>query len=394
MKRKVLFVDKSFAVGGIQTSMLNMINDLSKEYDIDLYLYYPEGPLKDRLPENVRLLESTWAISAMGMSMKECLQKGSIRQKVFRICAVVWSKLFNNKLPIQFAFSTQKLLSGYDAAIAYHHEARKRSLNSGSVRFVSECTDAKMKLAWIHYDADSVNIEENYNDGFYQKMDKIVGCSKTVMKKFLQYHPALEEKMDYCYNFLDYTQIYALSEEKQEHSFDTEKINLISACRLTEEKAIQRGIRAIAPVLKQYGNVNWYIAGDGPEKSSIIETIKEENAENYISLIGNQSNPYPYIKNADMVMVLSYHEAAPMVYMEAKALSTPVFSTIVSSTKEMLEDNVNAYICENSEEDIRERFSGLMENPSELLDSRNKKQIYQMDNSKSVAKFQELIKKK
>lgn len=389
MKRKLLFVDKSFALGGIQTSMLNMINELSKEYDIDLYLYHSEGTLKNRLSNNVKLLQSTWAISAMGMSMKECLQKGSFRQKIFRLLAVIWSKLFDNTIPIQVAFSTQKKLIGYDVAIAYHHEGRKNSVNSGIVRFVSNCTDANIKLAWIHYDPDSVKMDEKYNDKFYQKMDKIVCCSKTISEKFVKYHSNLAEKVDYCYNFLNFTKIYSLSEQEQEYSYNNKNINLFSACRLTKEKAIPRGVQAVAPVLKKYKNIKWFIAGDGSEKEAIIEIIKKENVEDYIILIGNQSNPYPYIKNADFIMVLSYHEAAPMVYMEAKALATPVFTTMVSSTKEMLKSS-SACICQNTAEDIRLRFSELMKNQYKIIEARNTKKINKLDNTESHMKFNDL----
>ena len=43
--KRILIVNKSFATGGIQSSMVNMANQLSKFYKVDILVYYPEGPI-------------------------------------------------------------------------------------------------------------------------------------------------------------------------------------------------------------------------------------------------------------------------------------------------------------------------------------------------------------
>ena len=80
----------------------------------------------------------------------------------------------------------------------------------------------------------------------------------------------------------------------------------------------------------------------------IQNAIDEAQLSDRILLIGELSNPYPYMRNADLLLNLSYHEAAPMVFLEAHALGVPVFATRTSSADELLRDGETDFICENS----------------------------------------------
>ena len=43
MKKKILIVDKSFAVGGIQTALINMVKELKDTYDITVLMFNNDG---------------------------------------------------------------------------------------------------------------------------------------------------------------------------------------------------------------------------------------------------------------------------------------------------------------------------------------------------------------
>lgn len=386
---KILIVNKSYALGGIETALNNMVSTLKEIYDVDLLLYFPHGPLKDKTPDGINLIKSNPYIEALGMSFSECMKKGNLQQKGFRIFSTVWTKLFNNEVPINIALKHQKRLVGYDLAIAYHHEADKKVVTSGFTRFIDSCVDAKKKLAWIHYDPDKAKIDEKFNDQFYAKMDGIVCVSKSVKEKFIKYHPALKDKIQVCYNFLNYNSIYQQSEEQSCIQFKEENINLFSACRLTKEKAIPRGITAIAPILRKYPNVKWYIAGDGPENDEIQNKIKSEGLESNILLLGHVNNPYPYMRNADVLMSVSYHEAAPMVYLEAIAFDTFVLSTPISSAFEILPPNDSVITDENSEKGIYKALNRILNDQPKLLMRRNH-QIVHKNNSKQLKQFKQI----
>lgn len=389
--KKILFINSFLKVGGIQSSLINMANGLCNDYQVDLLLYYPEGTLKERLDSKINIIEPCWAFKALGMSVGEALKSGNPLIFLFKLFGSVWARIFDNRLPIWIATKFQKKLCGYDLAIAYRPETRKKMLCSGFVRVLTRCVDANLKAAWIHFDALTLDNDSKFNKKYYEPVDKIIGVSASVADSFAAVHPEFKGKTDFCYNFYEYDKIIDKSMEEQAVKFPEDKIICFSACRLSVGKGIVRGIKAFAPVLREHKDVLWYIAGDGPERENIESAIKDENLDGRIILLGNQSNPYNYMRNSDLLVIISYHEAAPMVYKEAKALHVPVFSTRTSSTEETLSDGVEDFICENSEEGIREGFSELMNNREKLLSAKKSLESYKGSNDISVAKIAELV---
>lgn len=391
-RKRILFINRYFEVGGIQSSLINMANELCKEYDVDILAYYPEGALKNRLDSRVNIIEPSWRLKALGMSsLKETFRSRNLLIFMFRLFGTLWSRVFNNSFPISLAVKHQKKLTGYDLAIAYRTETRKELVISGYSRVLDKCVEANKKAVWIHCDAQKINVGKEFNKVFYNCADKIVGVSKSVMEIFESVYPDFTDKMDYCYNFMNYGEILSKSNEKQTTQYPDNKFICFSACRLNEEKGIVRGIKAFAPVFKKHEDILWYIAGDGPEKENIEAAIISEGLEDRIILLGRQNNPYPYMKNSDLYLSLSYHEAAPMVYMEAKALHVPVFSTKTSSTAEMLKDDVEDFICENSEEGIRNKFSEIMDNKDKILQAQKSLESYKGSNDDSLRKIAEWV---
>lgn len=370
--KKVLIVCDSFEMGGIQSSLVSLANALEKACQVDLFIYHPQGPLKDRLSPRVRLLPSSWRTQALGMSMQQALRSGSPRTILFRTFAAVWAKRFDNGLPLRIAFSHEPMLKGYDLAIAFHQEQKRHYTVSGFIRFIDERVEAGLKAAWLHYDPSVLDLDSAYNLPLYRKMDKIVMVSRSLKDKFDALHPDLMDKTDYCYNVVDRDDLLHKSAEKQEALYPAGRLICFSACRLSEEKALVRGVRALAPVFKAHEELMWFIAGDGAERANIQTAIDEAQLSDRILLIGQQSNPYPYMRQADLLMNVSRHEAAPMVFLEAHALGVPVFATRTSSADELLCDGETDFVCENTEEGIRSRFAELMNEPQKLRQARKR----------------------
>lgn len=385
--KRVLIVNKSFALGGIQSSMINMANELSKYYKVDLYVYNPVGIMKDRLENSVTILTPSYRFRALGMSFSDAVKTRNLKIILFRVFATVWTKLFGNKYPIECAIRRQPKLIGYDIAIAYHHEQKKRTVTSGFVRFVDSCVEAKKKLAWIHYDVNFYNRDNDYNNQFYQKMDKIICVSQSLGKSFAEKNKTLSDKTDYCYNFMFYDLIRNKGNLQQEIAYPKDKFICFSACRLEPVKAIVRAVEALADTFKSNEDLMWYIAGDGSEREKIEKKIRAYGLHKNIILIGNQPNPYPYMKNAHLIMNLSYHEAAPVVFFESKALEVPVFATRTLSADELLCDKKNAFLCENSSEGIKNTFEWLIKNRNLVQQAKNNLNGFDLNNNESILKI-------
>ena len=364
--KRILFICDSLKMGGIQTSLVSLANALSERCEVDLFLYYPHGPLRERLGPRVRVLEPSWRTQALGMALGDALRSGSLHTALFRGFSAVWAKLFDNTLPLRIAFSHEPRLTGYDLAVAFHQEQKRQYVVSGFIRFIDMRVEAKLRAAWLHYDPTAIELDNAFNLPLYRHMDKIVLVSRSLKEKYDALHPDLRDKTDFCYNVIDREALLAKSVQPQAIPYPEGRLICFSACRLSEEKAIVRSVKALSPVFKAHDGLMWFIAGDGAERERIQSAIDEEQLADRILLIGQQDNPYPYMRHADLLINVSYHEAAPMVFMEAHVLGVPVFATRTSSADELLRDGETDFICENSEEGIREGFARLMDSPTVL----------------------------
>ena len=69
-----------------------------------------------------------------------------------------------------------------------------------------------------------------------------------------------------------------------------------------------------------------YLLGEGQERPRIDSLIAKYGLQQSVRLLGHQDNPYPYIEQAQALLLTSDFEGYPTVLMEALALNTPVIS--------------------------------------------------------------------
>ena len=248
--KRILLVNKSFEIGGIQSSMINMANELSNHYQVDLFLYNPCGILKDRLCEKVNVLDPSWRFKALGAPLSQLFRERSVKCIAFKIFAALWCKMFDNSLPINLAIKHQPKLKGYDLAIAYHQEQRKHALVSGFARALDHCVEARKKASWMHFDSDTIDLDSSFNNPFYEKMDKVVFVSKSLRDIFVRKYSHFDQKADYCYNFMLYDAIKQKSEVTQAVPYPANAFVCFSACRLSSEKGIVRAIESLKNVFE------------------------------------------------------------------------------------------------------------------------------------------------
>lgn len=384
MKKKVLLVNKSFVVGGIQSSLLNLINAIKEDYDVEVCVFYNGGQLKDRLPEGVKVIKTNKLLQLHGMSVGEAKKAGFLMY-LLRLFLGAFDRIFTNKLFFSLALLMQKTLKGYDAVIAYHHEDSPNAVVSGFYRFVDKKTQAPVKLGWIHYDPYKISYDDRKNERYMERMTKIVCVSKGTADVFKKRHPDLKVTVDYCYNLQDIDRILTLSEKAPKVLFSGGTFNCFSACRFSPQKAIPRAVEAFAPVMKKFPDIRWYIAGDGEDMQEVKKLISEYGLENSIVLLGSLSNPYPYFAKCDLYIQPSVYEAAPMVYGEAMICKAPILTTENISAHEMVSPEYGV-VCENSEDGLRKALFMLAENREKVVGMRKNME-------KNIYTNQEIIKK-
>ena len=97
------------------------------------------------------------------------------------------------------------------------------------------------------------------------------------------------------------------------------------------------------------------------------------------------------MRNADLLLLPSYHEAAPMVIDEAVSLGLPVLTTKTTSTHEMVLDRNAGWECENSQEGLDQSLEEILKTPNALQKVKDCLNNYSADNEVAIKQFRELV---
>jgi len=388
-RKRVLFVNNNLDTGGVQRSLINLLNLASSDYDITLFLFSKCGEYENCLIPRVKVIEASPILSLLGISQEQAKKKGLFLYGL-RAILVIYTKIRNNHLPISLLVATQKKLMGYDTAISFLHNCTENILYGGCNDFVLKRVEAREKISFLHCDFKEYGGNTWQNRKMYEQFDKIAAVSEGCKKSFLEAAPKLGEKTYCVYNCNDFSD-YNIKATDNPIVYAKDCLNLITVARLGSEKGILRVIKVINKLNNEGYRVRWHLVGDGPQRKEIEKMVQSLGLTDQIILYGNQKNPYRYIINADALLISSFHEAAPMVINEAKFLGVPVISTNTTSAEEMILENREGFICENSEDGLYLILKFIIDSPEKLLECREflSKQIY--NNEKALSQFKNLI---
>jgi glycosyltransferase involved in cell wall biosynthesis len=97
------------------------------------------------------------------------------------------------------------------------------------------------------------------------------------------------------------------------------------------------------------------------------------------------------MKNADLFLMSSFHEAAPMVIDEALCLDLPVLTVRTTSSREMVTLRQGGWVCENTGEALTEMLIRVLSTPGELSAVRAGLAGHYENNDAAMEQFAELI---
>lgn len=345
--KKILFGITSLTIGGAERVLVDLANRLSEEYSITILTIYGKGELRSQLNKKVKV------ISLYDMAFKD------------------YNKLDRIAISLDLIFKI-KPLKGYDIYVSFLEGPITR-LFSKKIEKNESDTNIK-RIAWVHNDISKVfgknlkaKIKMKIDKKIYEKYDEIVFVSNENKEDFEKTYGKLRKKKDsdgciktdVIRNYINYQSVLEKSEQEPEIKFNNNCINLVSVCRLVEQKALDRFIKIHSMLEKDGIHSKVYIVGDGPNKSILKRTIEKYNEKENFFLLGQKENPYPYIKNADYFCLLSYYEGYGMVIDEAKILNKKIIITNTAA-KEGIANYDQSYVLENNEKGIYEGLKKIL----------------------------------
>ena len=117
---------------------------------------------------------------------------------------------------------------------------------------------------------------------------------------------------------------------------DAQVVGIVAALR--PEKNHPQFIKAAREVLRHHANVHFVIVGEGPERSTIEEALKDCRYQANFHLLGNRNDTERILAGLDVFCLTSRNEANPVSILEALACCVPVISSNVGSISENIID--------------------------------------------------------
>ncbi|MCE9654417.1 glycosyltransferase [Clostridium celatum] len=366
--RKILISSFDMEVGGVERSLISMLNNFDYENnEVDLMLYRHTGDFMNLLTDKVNLLEEHKSYSTFRKGIGQTIKEGKVFLGASRLLAKLIGELSkkDNKNNTESVVQMQlmwkyalpflpKLDKEYDVAISYlwpHY-------------FVAEKVKAKTKIAWIHTDYSTIETDIKMDLKMWNKFDYIMAVSEECKNAFLKKYPSLHNKVKVMENITSPDFIRRMSEEKVDDDISKDNsFKLLSVARLSHAKGIDNAVRALR-VLHDRGftNIKWYVVGYGGDEAIIKELIEENNLKDSFILLGKKTNPYPYMKVCDIYVQPSRYEGKAVTVGEAQILGKPVIITNYTTAKSQVRENIDGYICELSIDGIANGVEKLYRN--------------------------------
>ena len=383
--KRILIVNNNMHIGGVQKALLNLLQELRADYDITLLLFYCGGELLKELPDGIRVLSPAGPFRYWGMSRNDA---ATVTDRLLRTFWAGLTRVFGRPFSMRIAALLQKRIRGFDVAISFLHSGPNHMFYGGCNEFVLNCVEAEKKFTFLHCDYGEIHAESKYNEGIYRRFDRIAACSDGCRRAFLGIVPQFSEKTVVVPNFQNYE---AIRKQAQPVGLSSDRLNILTVARFGREKGILRALRAVAGLGPQARRIRYYIIGDGQEYAEAQRSIPELGLSDTVFLLGAMGNPYGYMKEADLLLIPSFAEAAPMVIREAACLGTPVLTTATSSAVDMVQEACIGWVCANTQDGITQGIRQLLDDPQQLQDIRTALHTAKFDNTEARRKFSELI---
>lgn len=383
--KRVLFIVTYLNTGGISRSLQNILNCYdSSKYEVDVYAMVHQGAFKGQfnnctlLPKNILVEDSVAHLD----------QQGGI-SKVISALLKTADKI--TKYAVQrylFRMSGERLLKRkqYDAVIGF---------SEGLPSLFVSMMNHPNKIGWIHCDyASYLKVGTGRTEeGVYRNLNSVVCVSEYTRSSFVGIYPAMQDKTYAIYNIIDDKMMVEKSKEDVGVPYDKTLFNIVSIGRIDPVKRLSIVPELAKKVMDVGCSFRWYIVGPNggsPEEYILLkENIKKYQVEGMVVLLGEKKNPYPYIKDANLLVNTSISEACPYVVNEAKILQTPVVCTDFGSAKEFIDYGVNGYY--EPIEKMANRIAWLVKNPDELAKLMNNLGSFTYDNNSILKKIYSLI---
>ena len=373
-KKRILILTGWLPGGGAEKVLIDIFRNIDyTKYDIDLVLFEKKGELLNDVPPEVNIIE-LWG-----------------RNSFNHFIAIKATLHLHNNFLLSKRMNGARLRKDYDAEIAF--------TEGMPVKLIAMRKTKAPKYCWVHVDLSNFHASKsafyNSKDEFksYNSLNKIICVSEDCRKGFISCFPSMESKTSLLYNPIDKDNIIALSKKEGMLKDSDGKVNIVIVARLHPQKNPNRIIDVAALAKKEGLKIKFHWLGNGPLMEEMINLRDEKDLTEMIYFYGFKKNPYPYIAQADIMVLPSDAEGFGLVLCEAMSLGVPVISTPTAGPKEIIGENQFGLITDFNPQSILDAIKKLMfdlELKNRIIEA-GKNRVNQFSVYNTMKRFYEII---
>lgn len=216
---------------------------------------------------------------------------------------------------------------------------------------------------------------------FYNAYDRIIAQSNDMQNDLISNFSIKKDKLVKINNPVDITFIeQKLNESERPTEFSHQHKNVVAIGNLSARKGFDNLLKVFSRLKNQ--NIMLHILGDGKDREMLYD-MKQMLRLDHVIFHGKKSNPYQYLKYADLFILSSRYEGFPNVLLEAGACGIySLANNCPGGIDEIILDQINGEIASIEDYDnFAERIKHALyktvdkENIKESIKSRFSKEI-------------------
>jgi len=388
MKKKVIFHSGSLRMGGLERVLVEVLQNIElNKFDIDLLIedeFKEENIFEKDIPKEIKI---TYLISENILQKTKKLRenKKNIMYKIGYNLMMQVERYIRNK-------NLMKFLKEREAEVLV-------DFDNGLAKDIHKIKGMK-KIAWLHNSIPKLKKKKSKIERFGKRLnnyDVVVAICDDMKIETETIFPYLKGKVTRIYNPFNFERIKDLA-ENDSHLSKKEKEMLkenyiVSVSRLDNvQKDYPTLLKAFKELKNEEFNKKLYIVGDGPSRKEIEDQIIELNLEEEVKLLGQQKNPYIWMKNADLFVHSSKYEGLPTVLIEAMIVNTIVTSSdCPTGPREILDNGKCGILVEVG--NVENLSKGILEglNRKEKYNEKLKIRVEEFNKEKVIREYERLI---
>lgn len=305
MKKSVIFFANNLNIGGMEISLLNLLNCLTKKYDITLVLENIDGVYIDKLNSEIKLLE--YKVSNNSFVLLRKIINGTKR--------LIWYLKHHNKYDFSCSYATYSIIGSKLSLIS----SKNNSLYIHSNYYE----------LYKHNEADVINFMNSIS---IKEFKHVIFVSNESRDSIVSLIPEIKDNSITINNIIDYKDIIKKSNDKIDIKKEKNLTYYLFVGRIEEEsKQLIRLVNSFDEAVKINNNIRLIIIGDGKDYNLIHNEINRLSLDLYVVMLGSKENPYPYIKMCDYLVLASNYEGYPVILLEGLVLNKQIISTVYPS---------------------------------------------------------------